>query len=409
MAPLCPDPADARTECPTYMRLTVVTSNYPSRSRPSCGTFVREAVRAFSRQGAECRVICPTSFADLRYGALDGFRTIDQTEDHSTVETLRPRHLTFSSKSVLGFNTGVMSDACFEGAAARVAAGLVDRTDVLYGHFLYPSGRTVARLGKKYGLPVFVAHGDGVLNEMYSGHAAEDFRDVTGAIAVSRPNRKFCENVLHLPPERVGLFPNGVDLRKFRPLDKVEMRLRLGLPADGRLVAFVGHFLHIKGPDRVIEAVERLENVQVLVIGSGPMKLSSSRIAFLGEVDHQALPEYLCAADVFVLPTLEEGCCNSLLEAMACGLPVVSSTGEFNDDILNESVSIRVDPLDVSAISGAVEKVLDDESLKLRMSSNCRVHSQKFSVDNRARAILDWIESLVGRPDTLENAGRRRQ
>jgi glycosyltransferase involved in cell wall biosynthesis len=302
----------------------------------------------------------------------------------------------------------MISDASFEGAAARVVARLVDRTDVLYGHFLYPSGRAVARLGRKYDLPVFVAHGDGVLNEMYIDHVAQDFSNVTGAIAVSSPNRRFCLDVLHLSPDKVGLFPNGVDLANFRPRDKAEMRRRLGFPSESRLAAFVGHFNPGKGPDRVLRAVKRINGLQLLLIGSGPMKLADSRIAFLGEVEHHLLPEYLSAADVFVLPTLQEGCCNSLLEAMASGLPVVSSIGEFNDDILNDGVSIRVDPLDIEAISRAINTVLGDESLRRRMSENCIRDAQKFSVDNRARAMLEWMESLVGRPGTRKRVGAER-
>jgi glycosyltransferase involved in cell wall biosynthesis len=171
----------------------------------------------------------------------------------------------------------------------------------------------------------------------------------------------------------------------------------LGFPQDARIAAFVGHFIERKGPQRALEAVERLDNAQIMLLGAGPTRLGSPRICFEGVVEHDVLPEYLSAADVFVLPTLQEGCCNAILEAMACGLPIVSSVGDFNDDILNDEVSIRVDPLDVDAISAAIKTVLDDESLRMRMSAKCLVHSEKFSVDNRARGILQWISGPVDR------------
>jgi len=387
------------------MRITAVTSNYPSRSRPSCGAFVRETIRAFSRHGAQCTVICPTSFADLRYGKLDATETTESVNNGSPIHVLRPRHVTASSKNLLIFNTGAISDACFGLAASRALAGLQDPTDVLYGHFLYPSGRVVARLGERCGIPAFVAHGDGRIDEdWYLDRCGVDFRNIAGVIAVSRPNARFSENVLHVPPERVGYFPNGVDLGLFFPRNRTEMRSRLGLPLDKRIAVFVGHFIELKGPDRVLRAIEGIKDVQVLMMGSGPMRLKSPRISFMGEVAHSVLPDYLSAADLFILPTVSEGCCNSTLEAMACGLPVVSSVGEFNDDILNENVSLRVDPLDIDAIREAARSLLDNESLRAQMSENCLIHAQRFSVDRRAQGILEWMSSLVSRRPATQAA-----
>lgn len=387
------------------MRITVVTSNYPSHSRPSYGTFVREAVRAFSRHGAQCSVICPTSYADLRYGKLDATEATEQVKNGSSVLVLRPRHITASAKDLLIFNTAVVSDGCFQWAASCAVSKLRDSTDFLYGHFLYPSGLVVARLGERYGLPAFVAHGDGEIDGWYMDRCGEDFRSVTGIVAVSRPNVRFCVNALHISPDRVGYFPNGVDLSLFYPRDKEASRRRLGLPLDQRIAVFVGHFIELKGPDRVLQAIEGTRNVQVLLVGSGPMKLRSSRISFLGEVAHSVLPDYLSAADVFVLPTFNEGCCNSILEAMACGLPIISSVGEFNDDILNEDVAIRVNPHDVDAIRNAIETLLEDEALRVRMSGNCLVHAQRFSVDGRAQGILKWMSSLASTRSAAVAAG----
>ncbi len=66
------------------------------------------------------------------------------------------------------------------------------------------------------------------------------------------------------------------------------------------------------------------------------------------------IPNYICASDVFVLPTTAEGCCNAIIEAMGCGLPIVSSDRAFNYDILNEENSILVDPESVDEIDNAI-------------------------------------------------------
>jgi glycosyltransferase involved in cell wall biosynthesis len=99
----------------------------------------------------------------------------------------------------------------------------------------------------------------------------------------------------------------------------------------------------------------------------------------------------LSACDVFVLPTLIEGSCNALVEAMACGLPIVSSTGEFNDDVLDERMSIRIDPLDVAAIRAAIVRLRDDPGLRARMAAEALRRSQLFDVDDRARRMLAFM------------------
>ena len=107
------------------------------------------------------------------------------------------------------------------------------------------------------------------------------------------------------------------------------------------------------------------------------------------------MPDLLAAGDVFVLPTLVEGSCNALVEAMACGLPIVSSVGEFNDDLLADDMSIRVDPLDVAAIRAAIVRLRDDAALRARMAGAARERAQRFDVDRRAQNVLDFMARRI--------------
>ena len=99
----------------------------------------------------------------------------------------------------------------------------------------------------------------------------------------------------------------------------------------------------------------------------------------------------LSACDVFALPTLIEGSCNALVEAMACGLPIVSSAGEFNDDVLDDGMSIRIDPLDVPAIRQAIVRLRDDAPLRARMAAAALQRARLFDIDARARRILAFM------------------
>lgn len=110
---------------------------------------------------------------------------------------------------------------------------------------------------------------------------------------------------------------------------------------------------------------------------------------------HDDVPLYLNAADVFVLPTLQEGCCNAVVEAMACGLPIISSNLPFNWDVLNLDNSIMVDPLNVEEIKQAIIKLRDDVQLRLAMSCAALEKAKELTIQERAAKILSFIQSRM--------------
>ena len=131
-------------------------------------------------------------------------------------------------------------------------------------------------------------------------------------------------------------------------------------------------------------------SIKALFLGRGPLK--ANYVGTLSEktVPHSELPEYLCCADVFVLPTLNEGCSNAVIEALACGLPVISSNLEFNYDLLNSSNSILIDPENVDEIAAAIKLLKDDGKLMNRLRYNI-LKNPNNSLEKRAKTILQII------------------
>lgn len=377
------------------MHIAFVTGIYPSRSRPNLGTFVQQLVWAVARIGERCTVVAPTSLFERRYGPLDpGFGT-ETPAPGISVDVYRPRFISASAKQVGPFNTNELSHFGFARAARRVLRQLSLVPDALYGHFLYPSGRAVARLGEEMGLPAFSAHGDDCLDDCNLKRGARDFSHLTGIIAVSERNKKFCEEHLGFPPGRIAVFPNGVNRQEFYPRDRTEMRRKHGLPLDNTLVAFAGHFIERKGPHRVLEAIEPLVDVRAVMMGAGPVRLESPQIVFRGPVLNSQVAELLSACDIFVLPTTNEGCSNAILEAFTCGLPVVTSKGDFNDEIVNDDVGLRVDPMNVREIRSAIATLAADPAARMEMSRRALEYAKRFSLEARAKGILEWMAKIL--------------
>jgi len=389
--------------------LLVITGGYPSQQRPADYTFVDQLVRALAQLGPRCSVVSPVAIHDHLSGQLPPHRDKITSNGTKPISVLRPRYISVSNRRFGPLRAASITQLMFERAVLRALRSIDPHPNALYGHFLYASGATAARLGCRLGIPSFVAVGESSFWSVRPygfERARRDFRDITGCIAVSSLLKREMVSKLNIPSDRVRVFPNGVDLRKFYPHNKSAMREAFGFPRDTFIVAFVGHFTDRKGVLRVAEAIRGLKGVDVVFAGSGPLVPEGSNILFKGVLPHNQVPHLLSAADVFVLPTKREGCCNAILEALACGLPVVTSDREFNDGIIDGTVGIRVDPLSVEAIREAVRTLRDDPNLRQQMSSLAHRKAQCFSIRERAGKMLDWMQAeVVGASATTEQVG----
>lgn len=343
-------------------------------------------------------VIAPLAL-HLAWRGRDSFREVEQTNDGFKIDVFRPRYLSASRLQVLKWNTCQIGLESFCMAVRRVLRHMIKpRPDAFYGHFLYLGGAAATRFGLEMGIPSFVMVGEGELCSVEGfgiERALREFADTTAFLPNSSYLARLLREELGVSADRIGIFPNGINHRLFFPRDKMAMRKKLGLPQDRFLVVCVGHQDIQKGPVRVGEAIRGLEGVSGIFLGNGPNPPQADNILFNEPVQHERVSEWLSAADLFVLPSTFEGCCNSVLEAMSCGLPVISSIGEFNDDILTPDVSIRTDPLDVPAIRQSIIRIRDDAALRVRMPLAALKWADNFDIDNRARRMLEFMAERI--------------
>lgn len=115
-------------------------------------------------------------------------------------------------------------------------------------------------------------------------------------------------------------------------------------------------------------------------------------VLFAGVVENAKVPDWLAACDVFVLPSLNEGRSNAVIEALACGLPVVVSDRSFNREFLREDFAVFVDPMNPDAIGSGIQFVLNDQARYTLMSKNARRAAESYSLADRAKMFLNGLE-----------------
>ncbi|WP_129794084.1 glycosyltransferase [Sphingosinicella sp. CPCC 101087] len=387
------------------LRVLTLATLFPNAARPQLGVFVeRQALALAARPGVALELVAPVGLPvwplslHPHYAPL---RRLPLRETWKGLVVHRPRYRVWP---LIGAR----------GTARSMARALLpslrrirDRFpfDVIDAEFFWPDGPAAMRLGEALGLPFSIkARGSDIHHwgdrPGISGQIAAAGNRAGGLLAVSAA-LKADMTARGLPEERIRVHHTGIDLDRFRPIDRAAAKAALGL--SGPLLVSAGALIEMKGQAFAIEALGELPDAELLLVGEGPHRPVLERLArrlgvarrvhFLGVRPHDDLPALLGAADVAVQPSATEGLANVWVEALACGTPVVTCDVGGAREAIDRPAAGRLVARDAGAIAAAIRDLLAAPPDPVGV----RKAAEKFSWSRNAEELEVHLRQVAGK------------
>lgn len=373
-----------RTDGRRRLRVLVVTKLFPSAASPTFAVYNGLQMAALARVcDVDVRATVPwfPGARILRRWSPSGqFAELPARE---TVHGLDVRHPRFLALPRVG---RAVAPALYAASLWPSLRGLRGKVDVVLGCWAFPDGLAAIQIARYLGAAAAVKVHGSDLNVLAEDRTLRRLLEaglpkVDRLIAVSRPLGERAI-ALGVPADRVEVVSNGIDREIFKPADRSEARRALGLPTDGRLIAYVGRLDRAKGLLELLEAFRELSgrhpDLRLAIVGDGPelakcQQAAASgsggeggggegggkgRIFLPGALPMPKVAAWIAACDVLTLPSWNEGTPNVLLEAFACGRRVVAtSVGGIPDVVSSPELGELVPVRDVPALTAALERV----------------------------------------------------
>jgi teichuronic acid biosynthesis glycosyltransferase TuaC len=361
------------------LNVLLVSRLYPRPGDPVLGVFVEEEARALS---SRCRVRvvspCPWFPPFKAFERWYPYSQLPFRETRRGIEVLRPRMLLLPHNLLFP----LFGHSLY--LSLRRWTDEIERDfpfDLIHAHTVYPDGLAAVMLGRARQRPTVVTVHGGDVNihlrqPLVKRLGRRALSNADRVIAVSSSLQRALVEEHGLEPERITVLPNGVDVTRFAPVPRAEAEARLGLHNTAPRILYVGAIADSKGIAHLLIAIHRLRHewscpVQLTLIGQGEYEPTAralageldiaDAVAFAGRSPNDEIPVWMSACDVVVLPSLSEGFGVVLVEAMACGKPVVATACGGPEDIVTSETGILVPPADDAALAKALLEVLRDE------------------------------------------------
>lgn len=387
------------------IRLLTFSSLYPNSIKPRHGVFVEQRLRHLLESGeVEVRVVAPVPWFPLRnkvFGNYADFASVPKQERLHGISVIHPRY-PLIPKISMNYAPWLMCRAM-----RPVLKKIIDDGydfDLIDAHYFYPDGVAAMRLGKLLNKPVVcTARGTDIsLLPNYAGPrkmVLQTVANINGSITVCQALKNAIIK-LGAEADKITVLRNGVDLELFQPLDRTQWRQKLGL--NKTTLLSVGNLIPLKGNHIIIPALAQLPDTELLIAGGGPEKQKlrelarksgvSDRVRFLGTIPQEQLRHYYSAVDALVLASSREGWANVLLEAMACGTPVIATNVWGTPEVVqNQHAGVLMSERSPKGLVTAYHKLFSDYPDR----ADTRRYAEQFSWDDTTQGQIRLFKEIL--------------
>jgi teichuronic acid biosynthesis glycosyltransferase TuaC len=356
------------------LRVLAITKIFPNSNEPLSAPFNRQQFAALGRLcELEVHATIPWFPGAGAFGRWSSAGRLVDVPPHETIDGLSVHHPRFVYVPRGGLS---ISGLLYAGSLLPRIARRRGEFDVVLGSWAYPDGFAAVAVARALGVPAVVKlHGSdiNVLGARAEARAplrwalsrADAVVAVSGALGDAAV-------ALGARADRIEVILNGVDQALFRPRDRREARLSLGLPEAGKLLLYVGRLEEEKGAIDLLEAFARLApgrpDAQLVLVGGGKARGACEAVAarigaqvrLVGPQPHDDVTRWLAACDALSLPSWNEGTPNVIIEALASGRRVVASrVGGIPALVTDRALGALVPARDVGALADALGEALD--------------------------------------------------
>ena len=386
------------------MKLLTFTTLYPNSVQATHGIFVETRLRQLLASGQiEAKVLAPVPWFPFRHSGFGQYALharVPRVERRNGIAVVHPRY-----PVVPRFGMS-MAPLLLSRAVASTVTRILRHYpfDLIDAHYFYPDGVAAVMLGKRLHTPVVVTARGTDINLIAQYRLPRAMmrwaaRNAAGLITVSSALKDSLVR-LGVPAERIQVLRNGVDLELFRPVEREAVRRKLGMTR--KTLLSVGNLLAFKGHGLAISALPFLPQCELVIAGEGrDRKLFEAlardagvagRVRFVGSLPQAELRDYYGAADAVVLASSREGWPNVLLEAMACGTPVVATgVGGVREIVTAPEAGLVIEERSTAAVVRAVRRLLDDPPHRRAT----RRYAEQFSWAATTRGQLELFRDVV--------------
>jgi len=395
------------------MKVLVFTTLYPNNIFPNHGIFIKERISNLAyHKNCEVKVVAPVPYyPPVKIGWRQAFAQIPGHEIIEGIEVYHPKYLMTPKVGMIfyGLLMFLSSLSCVARIRRRFNFDLID------AHYVYPDGFAAALTAKFFKVPLIISARGSDINRYARMLSIRKFL----RYALIKADQLICVSKalkmeiirLQVPEEKITVIPNGVDLGKFKSISKTAARKNLGLPDQKKIILYVGRLDENKGVDLLIRSLKIIngetkeKDVHLIIVGNGQTRKKleslthslnlSRQVLFMGTVPHNELYQWYSAADVFCLPSKMEGWPNVIMEAMACGVPVVATpVGGIPEIITSDKVGLLA--------QRNIVKISKTLTIALQLpwnSDQIKKHAEQYTWVAAANAVFNIFEFALERYD----------